>query len=160
VAAELARSEAVGATSAADLRLLRAVLSGVVSRWPDPDDDPLGPALVHGDLHRGNLVPGRSGPVLADLELAGWGAASADVAPQIVAVRRYGADPAELEVFLEAYGGDPRGWEGLEVLVEAYELWVTAWAVGNRTTSPRAEREADIRMQRWRAGDSPVWSLR
>ena len=160
VAAELDRAEAAGVTSAVDLDLLRGEVRRLAAAWPDPADDPLGAAVVHGDLHRANVVPGRRGPVLADLELAGWGAASADVAPQVVAVRRYDADPAGLEEFLGAYGADPRGWEGLEVLVEAYELWVTAWAVGNRAASVRADAEAEVRLTRWRTGSSPTWSLR
>jgi len=160
VAAELDRAEAAGATTAADVALLRSEVDRLAAAWPEPGDDPLGAAVVHGDLHRANVVPGRRGPVLADLELAGWGPASADVAPQVVAVRRYGADPAGLQAFLDSYGADPRGWDGLEVLVEAYELWVTAWAVGNRSASTRAEHEAEVRLTRWRAGSSPEWSLR
>jgi Ser/Thr protein kinase RdoA (MazF antagonist) len=160
VAAELERAEAAAATAPSDVELLRGVVRRLAAAWPEPADDPLGAALVHGDLHRANVVPGRQGPVLADLELAGWGAASADVAPQVVAVRRYGADPTELEDFLAAYGADPRGWGGLEVLVEAYELWVTAWAVGNRRATVRSDREAEVRLTRWRTGSSPTWSLR
>lgn len=160
VLAELARAEAVGATAASDLARLRAVASRLGSSWPDPVDDPLGPAVVHGDLHRGNVVPGRLGPVLADLELAGWGGASADVAPQVVAVRRYGAPVADLDAFVAGYGAEALGWPGLEVLVEGYELWVTAWAVANRTASARAGQEAERRVQRWRTGSSPPWSLR
>ncbi len=97
--------------------------------------------------------------MLADLELAGWGCASADVAPQVVAVRRYGADPSALERFLVGYGADPRGWAGLEVLAEAYELWVTVWAAANRAASSLWDREAEVRLRRWRTGTSPNWSL-
>ena len=46
------------------------------------------------------------------------------------------------------------------MLVEAYELWVTAWAVGNRAASVRADAEAEVRLTRWRTGSSPTWSLR
>ncbi|HEY6533293.1 MAG TPA: aminoglycoside phosphotransferase family protein [Acidimicrobiales bacterium] len=159
VRAELARAAVLGHTSDDDLARLDEVVDRVAAAWPAPDDDPLGAALVHGDLHRGNVVPGRSGPVLADLELAGRGPASADLAPSVVAVRRYGVDPAALEQVLTGYGADPRGWPGLEVLVEAYELWVTAWAVANRGASERAEREAEVRLDRWRSGASAPWSL-
>lgn len=160
VRAELDRAEEVGATGAGDLRLLRRTWQRLADTWPAPDDDPLGAAVVHGDLHVGNVVPSADGPVLADLELAGWGPASADLAPQVVAVRRYGADPEELDAALAGYGGDPRSWPGFELLVEGYELWVTAWAVANRTGSPAAEREAAVRLERWRTGTSPAWSLR
>ena len=141
------------------MALLRQVTATLAEAWPDPADDPLGAALVHGDLHRANVVPGRAGPVLADLELAGWGPASVDVAPHLVAVRRYGSDPAHLDRFLGGYGADPRGWPGLEIVVQAYELWVTAWAVANRTASDAWEREAGVRLERWRTGGSPPWSL-
>ncbi len=160
VRTELDRAEAVGATTAADLRTLRHAAADLADRWPAPDDDPLGAAVVHGDLHRDNVVPGPDGPVLADLELAGWGPASVDLAPQVVAVRRYGADPLVLDEVVAAYGADPRGWVGFEVLVDTYELWVTAWAVANRTASPGAEHEAEVRLSRWRTGTSPTWSLR
>ena len=160
VAAELARARRSGGTPAADVALLDAVRERLAQNWPQPADDPLGGALVHGDLHRGNVIAGREGVVLADLELSGWGPGSADVAPQLVAVRRYGGDPAELEAFLAGYGADPRGWDGLEVLVEGYELWVAAWAVANRAASPRIEHEAEVRLRRWRGGEQRVWSLR
>ncbi len=160
VRAELDRAARFGATSPDDLALLHRVTDGVARRWPRTGEDPLGQAVVHGDLHRANVIPGPAGPVLADLELAGRGPASVDVAPQVVAVRRYGADPHDLERFLAGYGADPRGWAGFDVLVEAYELWVTAWAVANRTSSARADREAEVRLERWRRGRSLVWSLR
>jgi hypothetical protein len=160
VRAELARTSEAGATERSDLDRLQRVADRLGEAWPEPGDDPLGSAIVHGDLHRSNVVSAAGGPVLADLELAGWGPASVDVAPQIVAVRRYGGDPAELEEFLVGYGSDPRGWPGLEVLVEAYELWVTTWAVVNRGASARAEQEARVRLDRWRSGSSTPWSLR
>jgi hypothetical protein len=160
VRTELERASGAGTTAADDLARLRSAVERLGSSWPSLADDPLGMALVHGDLHRSNVVAGRSGPVLADLELAGWGPASADIAPTVVAVRRYGADPGALDGFLDGYGSDPRGWPGLEILVEAYELWVTAWAVANRAASPRSEREAEVRLQRWRGSDPPRWTLR
>jgi hypothetical protein len=157
---ELDRAEGVGATTPADLGTLRRAGADLGARWPAPDDDPLGAAVVHGDLHRHNVVPGPDGPVLADLELAGWGPASVDLAPQVVAIRRYGADPSLLDEVVAGYGADPRRWSAFEVLVDTYELWVTAWAVANRTASPGAEREAEVRLQRWRTGTSSTWSLR
>lgn len=160
VGAELDRAEEAGRTPPPELALLRDVRRRLVEGWPDAAADPLGGALVHGDLHRANVIAARRGAVLADLELAGWGPASADVAPQVVAVRRYGVEPDALEAFLAGYGADPRRWPGLEVLVEGYELWVTAWAVANREASARVEHEAQVRVARWRGDAGADWSLR
>ncbi len=126
-------------------------------------EDPLGwSAVVHGDLHAGNVLATAAGPILLDLELAGSGPRSYDVVPQLVAVSRYGRPRAEVEAFVDGYGADPRSWPGLAVLVEVYELWVTAWAVAHRDRSPTHEREASRRMRRWRAeptADDGGWTL-
>lgn len=110
------------------------------------DADPAGITVVHGDLHRDNVVVAADGPLLTDLELAGSGPPSYDVAPAVVAVERYGADPATLDAFLVALGDDPRGWDGFATCVAVYELWVTAWAVGVRHRSPELAQEAARRV--------------
>ena len=89
-------------------------------------------AVVHGDLHRHNVLKTPTGPVLVDLEMSGVGPVCADIVPQVVAVRRYGAPPRVLDDFLAGYGLEASGWPGFEVLVQAYELWTTAWAISNR----------------------------
>lgn len=123
------------------------------------DADPQGTAIVHGDLHRDNVVVGPLGPMLTDLELAGAGPPSYDVAPAVVAVDRYGADPATLDAFLVARGHDPRGWAGFATCVVVYELWVTAWAVGVRERSPALRAEAARRVASLRDGAPGRWTL-
>jgi len=152
VEAELDRAEESGLTAHADLALLRDRVARIVDDWPDAEDDPLGVALVHGDLHRHNVLSTPGGPVLADLELAGVGPVCADIVPHVVAVRRYGAPPHVLDDFLAGYGLEAGGWKGFEVLVQAYELWVTSWAVANRGVSALLDDEAEVRLDRWRPG--------
>jgi hypothetical protein len=163
VTAELDRAEMAGLTRTDDLSLLRDRVGRLAAAWPAPDTDPLGRAVVHGDLHRHNalVVEGRR-LVLADLELAGVGPASADLVPHVVSVRRYAAPPQVLDEFLAGYGRELPRWPGFEVLVDAYELWATAWAVANRGASPALAEEADLRVDRWRPGvtSSRPWSLR
>lgn len=140
--------------------------------------DPAGIGLVHGDLHGDNVLLTETGPLLTDLELAGIGPCSYDVAPAVVAVTRYGADPADLTAFLAARersgrgalvagvvdtagqgSGDPRTWEGFATCVAVYELWVTAWAVSVRALDPVWGAEASRRVASLRDGDHRRWTL-
>ena len=107
----------------ADVELLVAEAHRLAPGWAArvADADP----VVHGDLHRDNVLRTDRGLVLADLELAGRGPWAYDLAPQVVAQRRYGAPTAELAAFLAGYGRPAPGADVLEPLVEIYELWVT-----------------------------------
>ncbi|MBX3313065.1 MAG: phosphotransferase [Actinobacteria bacterium] len=122
-------------------------------------EDPLGASVVHGDLHAGNVVVGEDGPRLLDLELGGWGPASYDTAPAVVAVRHYGATTEGLVAFLDASGANPTGWPGFETLVEAYELWVTAWAVSVAHRRADWAAEAARRVATLRDGAEHRWRL-
>ncbi|MBX3284676.1 MAG: phosphotransferase [Actinobacteria bacterium] len=142
---------------AAFVRIHAASLAGA---WADAaSDDPLGRAVVHGDLHAGNVVASPSGVLLTDLELAGAGPSSYDAAPAVVAQVRYGADDADLDAFLAAFGADPRGWTGFATFTAVYELWVTAWAVGVRHQDPSWAREAARRVATLRDGAEEPWTL-
>ena len=121
--------------------------------------DPAGLAVVHGDLHGGNVVSSTSGPLLTDLELSGVGPPSYDVAPTAVAVRRYGAPAEDLDRFVAASGLDPRAWTGWSVCLDVYELWVTAWAVGVRDRDAAWATEAATRVATLRDGSDTTWRL-
>ena len=124
------------------------------------DRDPAGTTIVHGDLHGDNVLLTADGPLLTDLELAGAGPASYDTAPAVVAVERYGADPATLDAFLAAQDLDPRGWPGFATCLAVYELWVTSWAVGVRDRSPELAAEAATRIRCLRDQTCEPWTLR
>lgn len=112
----------------------------LAAAWPAAArEDPLGWAVVHGDLHAANTVATADGPVLVDLELCGAGPRSYDLAPGAVAVRRYGAPAGGFEALLDGYGDDPRRWPGFETFCQVYELWVTAWALGQPDPASVAE---------------------
>lgn len=122
--------------------------------------DRLGSTVVHGDLHVGNVVVGPDGPMLTDLEMAGWGPASHDAAPTVMAVRRYGAAPEHLDRFVDAFGADPTGEPHFETHVAVQELWVTAWAVAVADRRPEWAAEADRRIATLRDGADLLWHLR
>lgn len=120
-----------------------------------------GGALIHGDLHPGNIVVGTAGPILVDLELAGWGPRAYDAAPTVALVRWYGQPEADIASFDRAYGAPLCERAARLHLDEVWALWATAWAVANRHRSPEAEAEAALRLATL-AGDPPArpWRLR
>ena len=149
-----------------DATLLAGVRAELRSEWDALSPDPLGDALVHGDLHGDNVVATASGPTLVDFELSGWGGATYDLAARVVVHRRYGGSAAELESFVATYGPPAEtavGWPGLEVLTRTFALWTTSWAVANRHRSPRHATEADLRVGWWREGapvdPTPTWTV-
>lgn len=139
---------------------IRRLAHGLGPAWAAAaDSDPAGVTIVHGDLHRDNVVVTASGPLLTDLELAGSGPPSYDTAPAVVAVERYGAHPSTLDAFLDALGRDPRNWHGFAACVAVYELWVTAWAVGVRHQSPELATEAARRVASLVDHNNEPWHL-
>lgn len=120
--------------------------------------DPLGCALVHGDLHADNTVPAADGPVLVDLEHCGIGPRSYDLAPAAVAARRYGAPASDVDLLVDGYGDDPRGWVGFETFCQVYELWATAWALSQ--SDPEAVAEGVVRAASLGGTSGRSWQLR
>lgn len=144
----------------ADATFVRRRARDLAGAWGEAvADDPLGQCIVHGDLHRANVVDGPAGPVLTDFELTGAGGASYDAAPAVVAVRRYGGSADELEQFLRGFGNDPRRWAGFTTYVEVYELWTTAWSVGVRHRDPAWAEESVRRVATLRDGAEHSWNL-
>lgn len=149
------RLEAVwqGAVDAA----LAATSTGAAGDGPPAD---LG-AVVHGDLHAGNVVTGRQGPVMVDLELAGWGPRAYDAAPTVAFVRWYDRPAADATAFDEAYGAPLTEAARGRGLDEVWALWSTCWSVANRHRSAEAEDEARVRIETVGAGAAPrPWRLR
>jgi fructosamine-3-kinase len=115
---------------------------------------------VHGDLHEGNVVMGRNGPVLVDLELAGWGLRAYDAAPTVASVRWYGRPATDLRDFDDAYGAALTEECSANGLDEVWRLWSVSWAVANRHRSDEAEEEALVRLETLRTGTAPrPWAL-
>lgn len=157
---EAIRSAVAEMDDDADARFVRDRADALEPDWRRASGaDPLGRAVVHGDLHRGNVVAGSSGILMTDLELIGRGPASYDAVPTVLAVDRYGVDPATLHDFFAAFGADPRSWDGFAVFQRVYELWVTAWAVGTRDAGPGRADEARRRVETLRDGADHRWRL-
>lgn len=166
---QLAVAVDVGATAEEEVGLVRREATRLEDVWqaaraatcaPVADDLRAG-AVVHGDLHLGNVVIGGEGPVAIDLELAGWGPRAYDAAPTVAFVRWYGRPATDLAAFDTAYGADLTGTARELGLDEVWSLWSTAWAVANRHRSPEAEDEATVRLTTLATGAAPrPWHLR
>ena len=139
---------------------LRRRLDLLRERWDEAvTGDPLGTSLVHGDFHLDNVVLTERGPVMLDLETAGRGPASWDLIAQEVAVRRYGAPPADYREFLAGYGAEPPDRKASAVLRQAYELHLVAWALGHRDLSPALAEQASVRVADLLGDTGARWTL-
>lgn len=87
---------------------------------------PLPRAVVHGDAHLGNVIPGAGGPVLCDFDSCCIGPPEWDLTPMAVSAVRFGR-PAEHQADLvSGYGFDVTAWEGYEVLRGIRDLKIIA----------------------------------
>ncbi|MGI8939927.1 MAG: aminoglycoside phosphotransferase family protein [Iamia sp.] len=155
--------------AAAEVAVLRRAADRLEPSWhaaadrarPAAFDDLDGGSVLHGDLHHGNVVVGRDGPVLVDLELAGWGPRAFDAAPTAAFVRWYGRPATDLAAFDGAYGA-PLGDRVAELgLDEVWALWSACWGLANRHRSAAAAEESDVRVATVATGHAPrPWRLR
>jgi aminoglycoside phosphotransferase (APT) family kinase protein len=116
-------------------------------------------AVLHGDAHLGNVIPGPDGPVLCDFDSCAIGPPEWDLTPVAVGEVRFGRPAAHQRDFIATYGFDVRDWAGFEVLHGIRDLKILA-GVFPRTGSPPAVRaefarrmdslRAGRRFQRWR----------
>lgn len=86
-------------------------------------ESPLGVGPVHGDAWMGNVLLGADNVArLGDWDESALAPRELDLANLFQGARRFGRTDAELEAFTDAYGHDPREWEGLEVLIRIRDL--------------------------------------
>lgn len=153
----------VGATSDDELAVVRRAVTRLEPVWQAAVDRAVadGGAVLHGDLHAGNVVIGAHGPVLVDLELAGWGPPAYDAAPTVAFLRWYDSPAGEAAAFDEAYGAPLTAAARDGALEEVWALWSACWCVANRHRSPELEEEAKVRLATVETGEAPVpWQLR
>lgn len=113
---------------------------------------PLPTAVLHGDAHLGNVIPGPDGPVLCDFDSCSVGPPEWDLTPVAVADVRFHRPAAHQRDFVEAYGFDVRNWEGFEVLHGIRDLKLIAGVFPRAGLSPAVDAEFDRRLTSLRAG--------
>ncbi|MCF2531147.1 phosphotransferase family protein [Yinghuangia soli] len=116
-------------------------------------DHPVG--LIHGDANRKNAVRGSDGrAVLLDLERFSVGPRQWDLTVSEVYRRLGWYTEAEYDDFVDAYGWDVRGWDGLPILVAIREFRMTAWLASRVGREPALRSEAEKRIASLRAPDA------
>lgn len=121
---------------------------------------PLPRAVVHGDAHLGNVIPGPHGPVLCDFDSCCIGPPEWDLTPMAVSAVRFGR-PAEHQADLAAgYGFDVTAWDGYEVLRGIRDLKIVAGVLPGPGRGRRIAAEYRRRMASLRSGRvDDRWSL-
>lgn len=119
-------------------------------------------AVLHGDAHLGNVIPGPDGPVLCDFDSCSIGPPEWDLTPVAVADVRFHRPAAHQRDFIEAYGFDVRDWEGFEVLHGIRDLKLIAGVFPRIGSPPAIQAEFDRRMASLRAGrrSERWWAVR
>lgn len=109
-------------------------------------------AVLHGDAHLGNVIPGPDRPVLCDFDSCAVGPPEWDLTPLAVGNVRFGKSAAHQRDFVETYGFDVQGWDGFEVLHGIRDLKLIAGVFPRAGWSPAVQAEFDRRMASLRAG--------
>lgn len=113
---------------------------------------PLPTAVLHGDAHVGNIIPGPDRPVLCDFDSCAIGPPEWDLTPIAVSNVRFDRPEAHLRDLITTYGFDVRNWEGFEVLHGIRDLKLIAGVFPRTGASAAMQAEFDHRMASLRAG--------
>src|SRR5262249_12790397 len=113
---------------------------------------PLPTAVLHGDAHVGNVIPGPDRPVLCDFDSCPIGAPEWGVTATAVSYIRFNRPEAHQRDLIRTYGFDVREWEGFEVLHGVRDLKLIAGVFPRAGASEAMKAEFDHRMASLRAG--------
>ncbi|MGH3900539.1 MAG: phosphotransferase family protein [Pseudonocardiaceae bacterium] len=109
-------------------------------------------AVLHGDAHLGNVIPGPGGPVLCDFDSCAIGPPEWDLTPVAVSDVRFNRPAAHQQDFIQTYGFDVRSWEGFDVLHGIRDLKLIAGVFPRAGSSVAVQVEFGRRMASLRAG--------
>lgn len=117
--------------------------------------------VCHGDVHPGNVMMTRDGPVLIDWDLLCWGPPGWDHGPMMTWETRWGGAAGEYEAFAEGYGASLRGDPDAESIAELRLVAATLMRIIAGQRDPTAMPEAQQRLRYWRGDpDAPTWRAR
>jgi aminoglycoside phosphotransferase (APT) family kinase protein len=137
----------------ADLAFLQDRCDDLADRL-DRLEFPSPPALVHGDAHLGNLIPGPTGPVLCDFDSSSLGPPEWDLTPLAVGVIRFGDPVGRYRELVRTYGVDVTRWSGFGVLRAVRELKLVTSVLPIIASRPEVRAELFRRMADVRRGNT------
>jgi Ser/Thr protein kinase RdoA (MazF antagonist) len=115
--------------------------------------------VCHGDVHPGNVMVGRDGPVLIDWDLLCLAPAGWDHAPLLTWHDRWGGDARIYESYAAGYGASFTHDEAAVAFAELRLVAATLMRVIAGFDDPHARAEADRRLRYWRGDtDAPPWT--
>ena len=109
-------------------------------------------AVLHGDAHLGNVIPGPDRAVLCDFDSCAVGPPEWDLTPVAVGSVRFSRPAAHQRDFVSSYGFDVRDWDGFEILQGIRDLKLIAGVFPRAGSTPAVLAEFDRRMASLRAG--------
>lgn len=113
--------------------------------------------VCHGDVHPGNVMVDRYGPILIDWDLLCLGPTSWDHAPLMTWTRRWGGDEGIYESFAAGYGSSLRNDPLAEAIAELRLVAATLMRLRAARIQPD-NGEAQRRLAYWRgAPGAPMW---
>lgn len=114
-------------------------------------------ALLHGDVHTGNVLVDAAGPVLIDWDLLCVGPPEWDHAALCTWTDRWGGRPGLYEAFA-AGAAEPLDDRRLRAIAQLRLLAATLMRVQRAAIDPAAADEAQRRLAYWRGDpDAPQW---
>ncbi|MFJ8582798.1 phosphotransferase [Micromonospora sp. NPDC093277] len=120
-------------------------------------DLPQGP--IHGDSFLGNLIPGRTGPVICDFDSAAEGPREWDLTPIAVGNLRF-AYPGRIQQELaDTYGFDITRWPGFPAFRQLRELQLVTSVLPVLRDNPSLYEQWRHRLKTFQSGDiEAVWT--
>lgn len=125
-----------------------------LDRAVDRLTDDLDYGLIHGDACLDNVIVGRGGPVLCDLDRMCRGPVQWDLVPTFTAAYHFESGVRDQEHFAKAYGVDITTWHGAATFHRLRELKLVTSVVSLLDTNPAVRAEFAHRLRTFQAGET------
>lgn len=136
----------------------RQAMREVLERHGDWHDHVGNAVVCHGDLHPGNVVQSKEGPVLLDWDLLCAGPAAWDHAPLMTWSQRWGGDADVYDSYAAGFGRSFRDDRVAESLAVLRLLAATLMRLRAGRSDVTARTEAELRLRWWRGEPgAPPW---